>query len=151
MRPSPMTSLVIHSSPSLASAVELLQRVGLPTTDLTEAYLAHFFYCGPPSTPSGLIGLELHGSDALLRSLVVTPELRSSGLGGALVDHVEVYASGAGVRSIYLLTTTAELFFRRRGYVLADRLSAPARIRRTSEFADICPASSAFMVKYLVS
>ena len=146
-----MTSLVIHSRPSLACAVELLQRAGLPTTDLTDAHLAHFFYCGPESTPSGLIGLELHGSDALLRSLVVAPELRSSGLGGALVEHAEVYASGAGVRSIYLLTTTAEPFFRRRGYALADRLSAPALVQRTDEFASICPASSAFMVKHLAS
>jgi N-acetylglutamate synthase-like GNAT family acetyltransferase len=50
---------------------------------------------------------------------------------------------------MYLLTTTAAGFFERRGYVAAARESAPAEIRATREFADICPASSAFMVKHL--
>jgi amino-acid N-acetyltransferase len=144
-----MTPPVIHPGPSLTGTVALLERAGLPTSDLTEAHLAHFFYSGRPTAPDGLIGLELYGSHALLRSLVVAPERRSSGLGSALVDYTEAYAFRAGVQFIFLLTTTAESFFRGRGYALADRLSAPAQIRGTREFADICPESSVFMVKHI--
>jgi amino-acid N-acetyltransferase len=53
------------------------------------------------------------------------------------------------VRVIYLLTTTAEEFFARRGYRRTERSSAPVAIRNTREFAGICPVSSAFMNKLL--
>ena len=49
----------------------------------------------------------------------------------------------------YLLTTTAEDFFARRGYVRIARDEAPETIRATREFADICPAGSAIMRKVL--
>jgi amino-acid N-acetyltransferase len=111
--------------------------------------MEHFFYSGAPSQPTGLVGVELCGQDALLRSLVVAPGSRGTGLGGALAEQAERYARAAGMRSIFLLTTTAEQFFAHRGYARATRESAPAAIRTTREFADICPASSAFMVKPL--
>ena len=143
-----MKAHVIQSPPSLAGAVALLERAGLPVSDLTDAHLNHFFYCGSAAEPDGLIGLELYGQQALLRSLVVAPALRSKGMGGVLLGHAESHAREAGVQSIFLLTTTAETFFRQRGYVTMDRANAPASIRATREFADICPASSAFMVKH---
>jgi amino-acid N-acetyltransferase len=111
--------------------------------------MEHFFYCGPASSPTGLVGIELHGDDALLRSLVVLPEHRSTGLGAALVSHAETHARSHGARSMFLLTTTAEQFFERRGYRSIARDQAPPGISSTREFADICPASSAFMVKTL--
>ena len=146
-----MKARVIQSPPSLAGTVALLQSAGLPVSDLTEAHMNHFFYCGSAARPEGLIGLELYGKQALLRSLVVAPALRSHGVGGVLLDHAEGHAREAGVQSIFLLTTTAEPFFRHRGYVTLDRTKAPAPIRATREFADICPASSVFMVKHLAS
>jgi arsenate reductase len=144
-----MTTLVIQPQPLWAGAVALLQSAGLPVADLTAAHLDHFFYCGPAAQPNGLVGLEIYDQHALLRSLVVTPTLRSSGLGSALLEHAESHAKASGAHSIFLLTTTAEPFFRRHGYVPVDRASAPAPIRATREFADICPASSAFMMKHL--
>jgi amino-acid N-acetyltransferase len=50
---------------------------------------------------------------------------------------------------MYLLTTTAETFFERRGYRRVDRIQAPPAIKLTPEFAGLCPASSAFMIKRL--
>ncbi len=61
----------------------------------------------------------------------------------------KTHARSQGVRDVYLLTTTAEDFFARRGYVRIGREKAPRTIRSTREFADLCPASSAFMVKHL--
>jgi amino-acid N-acetyltransferase len=127
----------------------LLKAAALPTADLTDAHMKDFFYSGPPAAPVGLVGVEMCGDCALLRSLVVTQERRSDGLGSALVAHAENHARARGARALYLLTTTAESFFQRLGYVAAPRESAPVGIRNSREFADICPASSAFMVKHL--
>jgi amino-acid N-acetyltransferase len=93
--------------------------------------------------------VEPCGDAALLRSLVVDPELRGIGLGRLLVEQAEDHARAHGAVSMFLLTTTAESFFRHLGYTEADRASAPAEIRATREFAALCPASSAFLAKRL--
>jgi amino-acid N-acetyltransferase len=139
----------ISAHPPLATAVALLSSAKLPTEDLTESHCAHFFYTGSDERPDGLVGLELFGEVALLRSLVVSTEHRGTGAGTRLLDHAEQYARARGVRRLYLLTTTAEPFFAKRGYVRADRGGAPDAIRATREFSGICPASSAFMSKPL--
>lgn len=143
------TSLSIRRQPSRSGAVHLLQNAGLPASDVTDEHLAHFFHIGSATAPDAMVGIELYGPDALLRSLVVAPGLRSTGLGTRLVEHVESHARTHGVRTIYLLTTTAEKFFQSRGYVATARDSAPSSIRATTEFAGLCPASSAFLSKSL--
>jgi amino-acid N-acetyltransferase len=142
---------LIHSQPSLQAARALLETALLPTADLTHEHCEHFFYQGPPGAPTGLVGLELFGDVALLRSLVVSAQARTSGMGSALVGHAESHARSMGVKTLYLLTTTAEEFFARRGYARTARDSAPPAIKTTREFAGICPASSAFMCKPLRS
>ena len=144
-----MSDTIIGRAPARADAVQLLEAAGLPTADLTDAHMADFFYCGSPSALVGLVGLEFRGSDALLRSLAVAPDGRSAGLGSALVEKAESHARAQGARSIFLLTTTAEGFFQRRGYAPADRATAPEAIRASREFGDLCPASAAFLVKHL--
>ena len=137
----------IRSGPAPEAARDLLAAANLPTSDLTDQQLTTFFYCGPAAAPTALIGLEIYATEALLRSLVVDPSHRSTGLGSALVERAEAYATTQGVETLYLLTTTAESFFARLGYHRIDRAVAPAAIRSTREFAGLCPASSAFMFK----
>ncbi len=144
-----MSDMNFRQGPSLSVVVRLLESVDLPASDLTGAHLAHFFYTGTETQPTGLVGLEFCGKHALLRSLVVTPGGRAKGLGSALVAHAEMHARQQRARSIYVLTTTAEAFFKRRGYLPASRESAPLQIKATREFSDICPASSAFLTKSL--
>src|ERR1022692_4574434 len=141
--------LMIRGRPPRSTAAALLQAQELPVTDITDEHLEHFFFVGSDGSPTGLVGLEIYGADALLRSLVVGEHARSRGLGSSLVEHAEQYASSKSVRSIYLLKTTAETFFNRLGYERIDRSQAPPSIERTREFASLCPASSAFMVKFL--
>jgi amino-acid N-acetyltransferase len=143
-----MSGETIRAQPSRAGVVALLDVAALPSSDLTDDHMKHFFFCGTASAPTALVGIELCGSSALLRSLVVQPDRRASGMGQALVAHAEAHARAHGARSMYLLTTTASAFFERRGYVTVSRDDAPAEIRATREFADICPGS-AFMVKQL--
>ena len=127
----------------------LLESASLPTSDLTDAHMRHFLYTGSAAQPSGIVGVEVLGKDALLRSLVVIPDRRGSGLGDMLVTHAEQHARMHGATTIYLLTTTAESFFLSRGYVRTSRDAAPPAIRATSEFSGLCPASSAFLSKHL--
>jgi amino-acid N-acetyltransferase len=141
----------ILTHPSESELKRLLTESGLPTSDLSEGHLAQFFGCGQDPELEGVVGLEVYGDVALLRSLAVAPGRRGSGLGSRLVAHAERHARENGVKSLYLLTTTAEDFFLRRGYAKISREEAPAAIKATKEFSGICPVSSAFMVKYLDS
>jgi amino-acid N-acetyltransferase len=139
----------IHRGPLFTEVVQLLEGVALPTADLIDEHMGDFFYAGPANAPVGVVGLQFYGTDALLRSLVVTKAHRTQGLGGRLVEYAEQCARERGAATIYLLTTTAESFFQARGYVVTTRESAPASIRSTPEFAGLCPASSAFLSKRL--
>ena len=137
----------ISQQPPRVAAVALLEREHLPASDVTDQHLKRFFYTGPADAPTGMVGLEVYGTVALLRSLVVSVGARSAGLGTALIAHAEDHAGSQGVHALYLLTTTAESFFARLGYIRIDRAVAPAAIRLTREFAALCPSSSAFMFK----
>ncbi|HEU4530990.1 MAG TPA: arsenic resistance N-acetyltransferase ArsN2 [Steroidobacteraceae bacterium] len=143
--------LQIFPRPTFAPMVTLLEAARLPTEDLTESHCENFYFSGSAQAPTGLVGLELFGDVALLRSLVVAAERRGTGEGRSLLQHAEREARARGVRTLYLLTTTAEDFFARQGYVRVPRELAPAAIRDTREFSGICPASSAFMARALES
>jgi len=140
---------VIKQRPSLRAVKELLDAVAFPSADLTAAHMEHFFYCGSAQRPTGVVGLELFGADAFLRSLVVAVERQSAGFGTALVEHAERYARASGARSVFLLTTTVPEFFARLGYAAADRAMAPPTIQGTQQFAGLCPSSATFMMKKL--
>lgn len=137
----------IHQGPRRADVMGLLESAALPTSDLTDEDMTNFFYAGPATALVGIVGVQFYGPDALLRSLVVTSAHRTKGLGQRLIEHAEQHARRRGAATIYLLTTTAELFFRSRGYVVTSRDSAPPAIRSTPEFAGLCPASSALLSK----
>ncbi|MGB7920204.1 MAG: arsenic resistance N-acetyltransferase ArsN2 [Desulfobacterales bacterium] len=139
----------IFIQPSEAGVKRLLKASQLDSSDLTPEHVRHFFGLGPEGELEGVVGLELFGAVALLRSLAVVSSRRRTGLGSKLVAHVEDYARNKGIKSLYLLTHTAESFFKHRGYQRTGRDDAPTAIRETKEFSEICPVSSAFMVKHL--
>lgn len=97
----------------------------------------------------GIGGVETRGSNGLLRSVVVTDPNRGQGYGMVLCDALEGRARADGVETLYLLTTTASAFFRRRGYESVARERVPSGIRQTTEFADLCPSSATCMKKDL--
>src|SRR6185503_18567421 len=119
----------IQQAPRRADIIGLLESASLPSSDLSDGDMSEFFYVGPSSAPIGIVGLQYYGSDALLRSLVVSAAHRAQGLGQRLVEHAEQHARARGISTVYLLTTTAERFFRSRGYVMTTRDSAPPAIR----------------------
>jgi amino-acid N-acetyltransferase len=143
------SNMEIFRNPSESAVRNLLVESDLPASDLTPEHLEHFFGYGPKEKAIGVVGLEIYERVALLRSLAVAKNSRGKGLGKELVAEAENYARSRGVTEIYLLTTTAERFFDRLGYKRASRETAPEAIRRTREFSELCPSSSAFMMKEL--
>ncbi|MCK7515679.1 MAG: hypothetical protein MZV70_74680 [Desulfobacterales bacterium] len=65
------SSMDIFTNPNEAAVKQLLSESGLPIADITAQHLQHFFGCGSGSELEGLVGLELYGEVALLRSLAV--------------------------------------------------------------------------------
>jgi arsenate reductase len=131
--------------------MELLSGAGLPTTDVERDSPARFLVAHKEGGIVGATALEAYGSEALLRSLVVTPAHRQSGLGTQLVEAAENLAAEESVRTIYLLTETAERFFSKRGYIVCKRDAAPEAIREHAQFRTLCPSSAALMSKRLAS
>lgn len=95
----------------------------------------------------GVGALERHGSDGLIRSLVVASASRSSGIGSGIVAELERTADEHGLAGTYLLTDTAEQFFARRGYRRIGRHDAPEAVMGSVEWSTVCPQSSIAMVR----
>jgi N-acetylglutamate synthase-like GNAT family acetyltransferase len=132
----------------LNELADALSVAGLPSADLSEPGRA-FFRFDEDTVLVGFGGLEGEGVDRLLRSLVVMPDRRGSGLGRAMLVLLEREARRLGVARLHLLTTTAAPFFRTNGYSDADRGSAPTPIAASREFTALCPASATYLVEAL--
>ena len=126
----------------LDAIVALLGAAELPVEDLDIAMLDAFVVATEGEACVGVVGLEIHGSDALLRSLAVERRQRSRGLGARLVHAIETEARTRGVTALYLLTTTATTFFERMGYTAHERAAVPPSIAATTEFSSLCPDSA---------
>ena len=141
----------IYAKPPKSETKALLAACGLPTEDLEAEHFEHFFGCGRKDSPSGVVGIEVHGAAALLRSLAVAENSRGIGCGRRLIAEAEAHAARLGITEIYLLTNTAASLFKSLGYAVVGRESAPTAIRATKEFSALCPASATFMVKRIVA
>jgi len=137
-------SEIAPDAPELRSALEAAE---LPTDDLTDAG-RRFFRFDASGEAVAYGGYELHGDHALLRSVVVLPEQRGRGFGTMATEEVLRRASAAGARDAYLLTTTAEAFFQRAGFVSIDRSEVPQAILETRQAASIC-STAALLVRKL--
>jgi len=94
----------------------------------------------------GCGGLEFYGDYCLLRSVAVANEFRGYGLGKEIVEDLISRAEDKNVRSISLLTETAEKFFEKNfEFKKRSRDDAPKEIKGSSEFSTVCPVSAAFM------
>ena len=127
-----------------AGLIAALRAEGLPAPDA-----GRYFSADHSGAVVGYVGLEGEGRDLLLRSLVVLADQKACGLGSRVLAAAEIVAGNMGAARLHLLTTTAEPFFARNGYRTANRQTAPEAMRRTREFAGLCPASAAYLTKDL--
>jgi amino-acid N-acetyltransferase len=126
----------------LREALALLRRAELPTEGVIDQF-GNYLVVRDAGQLVGLAGLEVHGRDGLLRSVVVEPDYRGEGAGRALVDGALSLARRMGLDEVYLLTTTARDYFLRRGFEDWPREQAPDTIRASWEFRVGCPSTSA--------
>lgn len=135
--------------PDLDAVLGLLEDAALPTAGVSE-FFDRFVVAEGAGRIVGVAGLEVHGRDGVLRSVVVRPDLRGRGLGARLTRWVLDSAREIGLRRLYLLTTTAEDYFPRYGFRRIDRSEAPPEVRESVEFREACPASAAAMMRELL-
>lgn len=137
----------MRTEPINADASDLkaaLEAAQLPTEDLADGGRV-FFRFADKGRVIGYGGYEVYGKEALLRSVVVSPEARGHGYGRKVTEAVLDAARSAGAHDAYLLTTTAEGFFEHAGFHRIERSEAPASILSTKQATTIC--SSATLLK----
>ena len=134
-------------SASDSEVLALIDKAALPVEDINDK--VELFAIRENEHVLGTIGMEHDDKVALLRSLNVDVKQRGKGYGDALVKFLENVANDKGIQTIYLLTTTAEAFFSKQGYLVVCRNEVPQFIQHTSEFSSVCPASAIVMKKEL--
>ncbi len=122
----------------------LLVANGLPTAGVDDHWRT-FVVARDGNRMVGCGGSEAFSVAALLRSIVVLPDCRGTGLGRRIVRQLIDRLSSRGIREFYLLTTTAEEYFKKRGFKAIDRDEVHPQVLASREFQDACPASAVCM------
>ena len=128
----------------LSAIIRLLEDADLPTDDVA-GHLDSFLVAELRETVIGAIGLERYDDTALLRSAVVHPEHQGRAIGTRLYHALLCRAKESGIRRLVLLTTTAEEYFRKKGFAPIDRNTVTGPVTTSAEFTHACPSSAACM------
>lgn len=131
---------VLGSDPLLRQA---LADASLPTEDLLEPNRRFFKATSQNGDLLGFSGVELCDGCVLLRSVVVLPGQRQSGLGKVLVE--KTLQMVGNPENVFLVTKSAAPFFERLGFIEVPRGAVPASILATRQLSSICPASATVM------
>ena len=146
-----MTNVLIEraSDADGPSILQLLQDAGLPIDGLLE-HLDTAFVARDGRAIVGCSALETYDDGALLRSVVVAPTVRGRGVGQRLTAAALTLAQSLEMPAVYLLTTSAESYFPKFGFVRVTREQVPASIKQSIEFGSACPASAIVMCRALI-
>lgn len=134
------------TSADLTAVESLLSASALPLDGVKDNF-SNFVVAEHDGEIAGAIGLEEFGAVALLRSAVVSPEHRGSGVGRRLVERLLEGAEVAGIEELYLLTTTAEKYFPRFGFTRTTRSAVPDAVKASAEFQGACPDTAVVMTR----
>jgi amino-acid N-acetyltransferase len=136
------------SSADLEAVFGLLERSGLPRAGVADNF-SQFLVAEADGRLVGVVGLELYGQSALLRSAAVEESWRGSGVGRVLVERALDLARERGIDDVYLLTTSAEHYFPKFGFVCVRRDDVAPGVIASEEFQTACPASATVMRKHV--
>jgi amino-acid N-acetyltransferase len=98
---------------------------------------------------AGTLGTETYGKIALLRLMAVDVKYRNNGIAHSLLQQIFKISKENKIHTLFLLTTTAQNYFLRHGFVIVERDHLPDVIKNTQEFQNICPVSAVCMKKEL--
>ena len=130
------------------SILQLLRDSELPIDGLVD-HLNTAFVARDGAAIVGCAAVEMYPDGALLRSVAVTPAARGRGVGERLAEAAITLARSLQAPALYLLTTTAESYFPRFGFVRTTRDQVPRDVQQSIEFRSACPASAIVMRKSL--
>lgn len=136
----------------LTPVLSLLRGASLPTDGVEEHFGDFLIAVDAGGHIVGAIGMEIYpDGTGLLRSAVVAPSLRNSGIGSLLYRDLLDHARRSGVKRVILLTTTAEKYFERKGFRTISRSSITGPVTQSQEFVGACPQSAVCMEMLLKS
>lgn len=124
--------------------IHLLASNLLPTVDMYETNITLFVGLLKNEIVA-TIGIEKYGKVGLLRSLCVKEGFKNQKLGEKMLTYLLSFCAHENIKTVYLLTTTAEHYFARFGFAKIEREKTPVTIQNTREFQDICPSSAIIM------
>ena len=137
-------TIVPARAEDLEAIKALLLESNLPTAGVDDHWKT-FLIARDGDAMVGCGGAEAYQVAALIRSVAVKPEYRSHGIGRRLVRQLLDRLASRGLREFYLLTTTAEEYFKKRGFKPIDRDEVHPQLLSSREFQDACPASAVCM------
>lgn len=147
MKPSTIHVSIERAKPEDGpSSLQLLSAAQLPVDGLSD----HLDSAVVARAEGGVVGcaaLEIYADGALLRSVVVDDGFHGQGIGTRLTAAALDLANVLGIPAVYLLTTTAEAFFPRFGFVQIPRAQVPASVQVSVEFRSACPSTAIVMKK----
>lgn len=136
------------TSGDLAAIKALLSRNHLPVAGIEE-HLANFMLAFDDTRLIGCAGLEMYREAALLRTVCVDADSRHEGLGQKLTDAMLELAGSRNLHQVALLTTDAQAYFARSGFVTVARHLLPQALHASAELQGACPESATAMIKYI--
>lgn len=95
----------------------------------------------------GCAGLQVEGQDGLVRSMAVHWTRRNAGLGSRLHRRLLFEAVLAGVRTLYVVTTTAEDFFAGHGFRKVAAKEVPPGLQASEEYTAFVPGGGTVMAR----
>jgi amino-acid N-acetyltransferase len=139
-----MADTSLARTDDLGAILDLLDRSDLPRDGLAD-HLGLALVAREGERVVGSAAVERYGDAGLLRSVAVDPAYRGQGLGAQLVGAALDLARQEGVKTVYLLTTSAPDYFPRFGFHLVTRDDVAPAVRQSVEFTSACPASALVM------
>jgi amino-acid N-acetyltransferase len=145
-----MTPFIVRRATTgdLVEIETLLHSLELPVAGVRD-WVERFWLAARDGEIIGVAGIELYAGGALLRSVAVAPAWRSTGVARTLVERSLAQARTDGARDAFLLTTTADRYFPRLGFIEIARDAVPASVQHSVEFREACPASAVVMRRAL--
>ena len=117
----------------LQDIADLLTSVDLPDEGVKEN-LNNFIVLILNGRLIGTVGLEVYREKCVLRSLAVSEEYQNYGFGNILYSEIMKKTAKLKMKQVYLLTFSAEQYFKKRGFYLISRDEVEVEIRSQGEF-----------------
>lgn len=116
----------------------------LPTEGISDHWKT-FIVARDGDVVVGCGGAEAYEFAALIRSVVVAESHRSRGIGRRIVRQLLDRLASRGLREFYLLTTTAQAYFAKRGFKPIDRDEIHPQLLASAELKGACPDTAVCM------